>query len=104
MGVAEVIPCLDEIEEWEYQFPKVIDPEGNDMLFDISCPGLPFDQFVFEIQNDVVRLILNTAPSFLPIHGSHSCILKVVDTYKKSFETTLQLEVDCPKYGLDQDS
>jgi hypothetical protein len=89
MDLPEIIPCLDEIEEWEYQFPKVIDPEGDDMLFDISCPGLPFDQFVFEIQNDVVRLILNTAPSFLPIHGSHSCNLKVLDSQALTLSTIL---------------
>lgn len=80
MDVAEVIPCLDEIEEWEYQFPKVIDPEGDKMLFDISCPGLPFDLFVFEIKDDIVSLVLNTAPSFMPMHGTHRCNLKVKDS------------------------
>ena len=64
LSLAEDIFCLDTYVEdtWTYQFPKVIDPEGANLVFDIECPGLPFDLFVFDVSNDVVSMLLNKAP------------------------------------------
>ena len=57
----------------------MIDPEGGNMVFDIKCPGLPFDLFLIDINNDVVSLLLNTAPLSKPRKGEHKGQLTVQD-------------------------
>jgi hypothetical protein len=57
----------------------VIDPEGGNMVFDIKCPGLPFDLFEINISYDVMSLVLNKNPLTKPKPGEHQCHLTVQD-------------------------
>ena len=100
-----MIPCLDdpEAEGWQYTFPKVVDPEGTDITFDIKCPGLPFDLFDFEISDGTMTMLLNISPSLLPFHGGHRCEFNAYDIEGKSLSTMVALEVNCDKYVAELD-